>query len=215
MIDPDALDEAVEYEAEEQADSSQQSAEVVLIMTSLGSVRRYYFNSLRTKHLLDTKGYIYYVVDANKDVSQGADLLDAQLLNTWKSEARLLPDTSKPDESLLLPQLLLDGVAVSETELRDLEEDGDLDYIYSRLSCPSCLEERDPAHSQCPSCGKAFGTVIPPDWVYSGKILQWCRGQVLGTNADGYFEHPTFQRAKSIRDGTKRVGSYEELFGEE
>lgn len=44
-------------------------AEIILVGTSLGSVRKQYFDSKRLANLLDCKAVIYYLIDANLDSS--------------------------------------------------------------------------------------------------------------------------------------------------
>ncbi|KAK2194859.1 uncharacterized protein BdWA1_003676 [Babesia duncani] len=53
----------------ETAVEAEQLAEVVLVTTSLGSIKKQFFQSKRAQHLLDCKNIVYYLVDANRDIS--------------------------------------------------------------------------------------------------------------------------------------------------
>lgn len=43
---------------------------IILVVTSLGSFRRQFFGSKRAQHLLNCKGYVYHLIDSNRDVTQ-------------------------------------------------------------------------------------------------------------------------------------------------
>lgn len=44
-------------------------AEIVVISTSLGSIKRQFFSSKRVQHFLDCKGVVYFLIDCNRDLS--------------------------------------------------------------------------------------------------------------------------------------------------
>lgn len=54
---------------EEVPELSAEVAEVVLVTTSLGSIKRQFFASKRLQHFLDCKGVVYCSVDCNRDLS--------------------------------------------------------------------------------------------------------------------------------------------------
>jgi len=193
------------------------TAEVIVIMTSLGSVRRMHFGSKRAQHILNCKGVVYYVIDINRDVSEGAKLCDQELYESWKREGILLMS----DESVYqIPQILIDGVPIGdETMLQDLEEDGDLDWIIARAACPACLNEKDPTDFQCPSCETVLRTLVPEEKVYNGEIQQLFKGKNYGAFGDGgVFEAttPFLTKFKSAgRCDSAAIDTYEDLFGED
>lgn len=164
----------------EQIPDTGEVAEIVLVTTSLGSIRRQFFSSQRTKNFLDCKGVVYVIVDSNRDTSTAKNLRDIELFKEWK-ENRILKATPETEDSadpeIIIPQVLVDGVVVgSETTLQDLEEDGDLDWIFSRAACPNCLREKSLSALECEACGVVFRNLIPPHYITEGHVLQMLQG---------------------------------------
>eukprot|EP00922_Rhytidocystis_sp_ex-Travisia-forbesii_P014797 GHVS01022138.1.p2 GENE.GHVS01022138.1~~GHVS01022138.1.p2 ORF type:complete len:253 (+),score=46.90 GHVS01022138.1:88-846(+) len=159
-------------------------AEVILVMTSLGSSRRSFYSSKRAQNLLDCKDVVYFLIDSNRDMSTARDLKDSELIDDWRSKKLLMASDSERKSgagetsgSVVIPQVLVDGVVIgSETALQDLEEDGDLEWIFARAACPSCLHEKPSVCSECPSCGIQFCSMIPQDFVDSGQVTQVYKG---------------------------------------
>lgn len=150
------------------------TAEVVALVTSLGAGRKQFFGSKRAMHLLDCKGVAYYSIDANKDV--GSDRLDNALIQSW-GEAQILQNDGN---TILIPQVLIDGVSIGGwSDLQDLEEDGDLDWILARALCPNCLVEKSPNAESCATCGVLFQELIPIEAVEQKLVLRWQRGEPL------------------------------------
>ncbi|CDJ43659.1 hypothetical protein, conserved, partial [Eimeria tenella] len=76
-----------------------------------------------------------------------------------------------------LPQVLVDGVVLGgENELQELEEDGDLDWIFARAACPCCLHEKPPEASSCASCGAVFSSLVPAEVQAAGGVQQMLQG---------------------------------------
>ncbi|GFE55526.1 theoredoxin domain containing protein [Babesia ovis] len=158
-----------------------QIAEVILVTTSLGGMKRQFFHSRLVQHLLDCKGIVYYLVDANRDFTRAAALKDHFLYEKWCSEGILKTEKIGDRSSVILPQLLVDGVSVgSAREIQDLEDDGDLDYIIARMVCPNCLEEKSQDALQCAHCNVSYQMHVPTDYVDGVDIQRICQGINIG-----------------------------------
>ncbi|CDJ68277.1 Cgd7_4360 protein, related [Eimeria necatrix] len=106
-------------------------AEVVVLGTSLSSIKRQFFSSKRVQHFLDCKGIVYFLIDCNRDTSAAMNLKDIELFKEWKAQGILRtvenPNSETGEPEVELPQVLVDGVVLGgEHELQELEEDGDL-----------------------------------------------------------------------------------------
>lgn len=194
------------------------NAEVVLLMTSFGGVRRHFFSSLRARHLLDCKGIVYYVVDCNKDFSEASGLKDKELFDQWRAEGRLkkseIEAPATNEDNVQIPQIIIDGHPIGdEVALQDLEEDGDLDWICARAACPQCLNEKDSNDATCASCALNLESIVPEDMVYSGHIQQLCKGRNYGAQSEEVFEHPTMKNANADVSHSESL-TYQDLFGE-
>ncbi|KEP62124.1 UNVERIFIED_CONTAM: hypothetical protein HHA_265510 [Hammondia hammondi] len=155
-------------------------AEIILVTTSLGSIRRQFFSSQRLKNFLDCKGVVYVIIDSNRDTSSAKNLKDVELFKDWKAN-RILKATEETEFSsepeVIIPQVLVDGVFVGdETVVQDFEEDGDLDWIFSRAACPACLHEKPPDAPSCPSCGVTYRSLIPAQYIAEAQVIQMLQG---------------------------------------
>lgn len=193
-------------------------AQVILICTSLGSIRRQFFSSRRAKQLLDCKGIPYFVIDANRDVSQGANLKDQILLQDWTARQLLAYDGGE-NSKFTIPQVLIDGVAIgNEIALQDMEEDGDLDWAFARAACPACLHERNPASLSCGNCGVEYVELIDDTLVQEQSVQRLLRGQLFwGSHQDALVSSaPLYSdlTARPSDQGEPEALTYETLFGE-
>ncbi|CEM21746.1 unnamed protein product [Vitrella brassicaformis CCMP3155] len=71
-------------------------AEVVLIITSLGSIRRQCWRSRKAQHLLDCKQADYTLIDVNRDGTQSDaswPYKDSAYVRQWRREGLLMEDT--------------------------------------------------------------------------------------------------------------------------
>ncbi|KAF8820495.1 hypothetical protein IE077_004474 [Cardiosporidium cionae] len=195
----------------------EQKAEVVILATSFGGIRKQFFSSKRALSFLYCKGVAYYYIDTNRDFSKAKNLRDNELFQTWKSE-QILQFTSTSSSSspeVMIPQILIDGVSIGgETELQDLEEDGDLDWIFARLACPSCLCEKDMEIVSCPNCGTVLTSLIPPEAANDGSVQLFVQDQLCnGTEDESVSEISSLTTLKSgIRRGS--TYNYEQVFGD-
>lgn len=197
------------------------TAQVVLITTSLGSVRRQFFGSRKAQNFLDCKGIPFYVIDANRDVAKGAGLQDVELLDEWVAHGLLAKDSTAVHARFYVPQIVIDGVTIGrETDLQDLEEDGDLDWILARAECPACLGDRDPLAADCPHCHVQFLELIPDHLVYERRVQRYCRGLPYIDELPPAIErsHQAYNDIvqAAAREPLPGVGAttYEALFGE-
>eukprot|EP00922_Rhytidocystis_sp_ex-Travisia-forbesii_P026360 GHVS01038602.1.p1 GENE.GHVS01038602.1~~GHVS01038602.1.p1 ORF type:complete len:872 (-),score=263.50 GHVS01038602.1:109-2469(-) len=155
----------------------QQVAEVVVVVTSLGVVRRQYCASQRAMHFLDCKGIEYFIIDINQDI--GRDLPDLRLFSSWKRRGLLLPAgpaAGRTDDApqALIPQVVVDGVAVGDAvAVQDLEDDGDMDWILHRRACGRCLRDRRPESRRCRHCGVRFRSIVKDIHLDDEKDGDW------------------------------------------
>ncbi|PFH36686.1 hypothetical protein BESB_048780 [Besnoitia besnoiti] len=191
-------------------------AEIVLITTSLGSIRRQFFASQRLRNFLDCKGVVYIIIDSNRDTSSAKNLKDVELFKEWKAN-RILKATPETEDSadpeIIIPQVLVDGVFVGdEVVLQDFEEDGDLDWIFSRAACPACLHEKAPDAPSCPSCGVPFRTLIPPQYIAEGHLIQMLQG--CPYNDEEATEEKERWAPSGAFEGDVDLGNFEDEEGE-
>ncbi|ORM41339.1 uncharacterized protein BXIN_0785 [Babesia sp. Xinjiang] len=152
-------------------------AEVILVTTSLGGMKQQFFQSKMAQHILDCKGLVYYLVDANRDFTRAAVLKDHLLYEQWSTEGVLTSEDVGDRKSVTLPQLIVDGVSVGSTkEIQDLEDDGDLDYIIARMICPKCSATKPQDALQCPHCNAQYRMLIPMDYRDGVDIQRLCQG---------------------------------------
>ncbi|PHJ23807.1 hypothetical protein CSUI_002338 [Cystoisospora suis] len=196
-------------------------AEIVLVTTSLGSIKKQFFSSLRMRNFLDCKGVVYIIIDSNRDTSSAKNLKDVELFKEWKANGMLkaVETDENRDPEVIIPQLLVDGVVVGdETTLQDLEEDGDLDWIFSRAACPACLHEKSPSAISCESCGATFRSLIPPDYITEGCVLQMLQGCPYNEEEiEGEEKEPKERWAacQSFSGGDVDLGDFDDFGGEE
>ncbi|CDR96006.1 THEOREDOXIN domain containing protein,putative [Babesia bigemina] len=158
-------------------------AEIILITTSLGGVKYQFFQSNLARHILDCKGVVYYVVDANRDFTTATSLKDHILFEKWNAEGILKTETIGQRTAVVIPQLIIDGVSIGNTTaMQDLEDDGDLDYIIARMLCPSCLAEKPQDAVQCPSCNTQYDMLVPPEYCDGVDIQRICQGTLVGVD---------------------------------
>lgn len=155
-------------------------AEVVLITTSLGSMRGPFYGSRRAQNLLDCKDVVYILIDANRDMSTARDLVDVELVQEWRLQKLLkLVGPEHGDQSIELPQAIIDGIPVgNDIALQDLEEDGDLEWLIARAACPACLHEKSLDALSCSKCGVTFASLITQSLLDERRVVQIYKGQV-------------------------------------
>ncbi|SIO73298.1 conserved Plasmodium protein, unknown function [Babesia microti strain RI] len=153
-------------------------AEIILVGTSLGSVRKQYFDSKRLANLLDCKAVIYYLIDANLDSSVAKGLKDSELIKEWKKEGvfKLYPNSTN---EIILPQLIVDGIGIGDYEMvQDFEDDGDLEYIMTRLMCPACFKDKTAEQVFCNNCGVTLTNLIPQEYIDDNTIQRIYMGDI-------------------------------------
>ncbi|KJP89512.1 hypothetical protein AK88_00723 [Plasmodium fragile] len=155
--------------------SIMQEAEIVLITTSLGGIKSSFFSSLRAQNLLNCKKFLYVVIDSNRDTSTAKNLKDEELFNQWKEDELLQSN----ENGVVLPQVLIDGVSVgNDIALQNLEDEGNLDFIVSRLKCPNCLQEKSNTDVQCPHCKYDYVSLISDDLIRDNAVVRMLQGEL-------------------------------------
>lgn len=139
------------------------TAEVVVLLTTLGAKRTEYNAGKRAKDLLEIKRVHAKIVDFNRDARTAADAgPQNQAVQTLMQEGKL--QTSE-DDDLILPQVFIDGLYIGDaTNLQGLEDDGRLTKVLMRQTCVECGHQRDPAAAlplQCPGCWVSFKEILP------------------------------------------------------
>jgi len=137
------------------------SAEVVVLVTTLGAKRTEFNAGKRARDLMEIKRVHHKIIDFNRD---------ARHAGTGESEniaIRKLMEQNKlktgDNDDLVLPQLFVDGLYIGDAnELQGLEDDGLLDSILHRRACPKCGDRRrEPDMKQCVNCSEKFEEILP------------------------------------------------------
>lgn len=136
------------------------TAEVVVLLTTLGAKRTEYNAGRRARDLLEIKRVHCKVIDFNRDARQaGTGEAENKAIQTLMAQNKL---QTGDDEDLILPQIFIDGQFIGDaTELQGLEDDGMLTDILQRTKCATCLHARQPETRQCTSCWGTFDEILP------------------------------------------------------
>ena len=138
------------------------TAEVVLLITSLGVKRREYNTSKQVMDLLETIRCHFKVIDFNidtgTDMGSAGSKPDLEVVRRLYQSHRVKQD--KTDGMISLPQVIVDGVNIGDhMALQALEDDGFLDGILRQAVCPNCLSDRDGEY--CYTCKTLFQDMMP------------------------------------------------------
>jgi len=137
------------------------SAEVVVLVTTLGAKRTEFNAGKRARDLMEIKRVHHKIIDFNRD---------ARHAGTGESEniaIRKLMEQNKlqtgENDDLVLPQLFVDGLYIGDANsLQGLEDDGLLEPILLRRACPKCGDRRrEPDSKQCVNCSDKFEEILP------------------------------------------------------
>eukprot|EP00406_Dinophysis_acuminata_P031603 CAMPEP_0179360496 /NCGR_PEP_ID=MMETSP0797-20121207/80012_1 /TAXON_ID=47934 /ORGANISM="Dinophysis acuminata, Strain DAEP01" /LENGTH=183 /DNA_ID=CAMNT_0021075863 /DNA_START=89 /DNA_END=636 /DNA_ORIENTATION=+ len=137
------------------------SAEVVVLLTTLGAKRTEFNAGKRVRDLLEIKRVHHKIVDFNKDArGAGTGEAENQAIQKLMHQGKL---QAGDNDDLILPQIFIDGQYLGDAnELQGLEDDGMLDSILLRRACMKCSDQRrQPDSSQCMSCWEKFEEVLP------------------------------------------------------
>ena len=138
------------------------TAEVVLLITSLGVKRREFNTSRQVMDLLETLRCHFKVIDFNidtgTDVGSAGSKPDLEVVRRLYQSHRVKQD--KTDGMISLPQVIVDGVNIGDHQaLQALEDDGFLDGILRQATCPNCLSDREGEY--CYTCKTLFQEMMP------------------------------------------------------
>ncbi|KEG00945.1 conserved Plasmodium protein, unknown function [Plasmodium vinckei vinckei] len=174
-IDEQDQSENIYYNEDQDGITVVQEAEIVLVTTSFGGIKSSFFSSLRAQNLLNCKKFLYFVIDSNRDTGVAKKLKDEELFNKWKDDGLLIED----EKGIILPQILIDGVAIgSDIMLQNLEDEGHLDYIISRLKCPNCLAEKSNTDISCPKCQYDYVSLISDEMINGKEVIRMLQGEL-------------------------------------
>ena len=138
------------------------TAEVVLLITSLGVKRKEYNTSRQAMDLLEILRCHYKVIDFNIDT--GGDEFGAGLKPELDVVRRLYQShrvrQDSDDGMISLPQVIIDGVNIGDHQaLQALEDEGFLDGILRQTVCAQCRTERNGEY--CYQCKTLFQDMMP------------------------------------------------------
>jgi hypothetical protein len=138
------------------------TAEVILLITSLGVKRKEYNTSRQAVDLLETVRCHFKVIDFNIDTGTDAGSAgskpDLEVVRRLYQSHRVKQD--KADGMISLPQVIIDGVNIGDhTALQALEDDGFLEAILRQSLCPNCLSDRNGEY--CYTCKTLFQDMMP------------------------------------------------------
>ena len=127
------------------APDPQYTAEVIVMMTSLGAKPKEFYRSKQAIDLLEIKRAHYKRIDFNKDNPSGS--AEVKVLSMLAEAERI---ECSEDGDIHLPQIFVDGCNIGGHErLQELEDDGQLSYMLWRTACPNCFSGREPEHEEC------------------------------------------------------------------
>eukprot|EP00928_Gymnodinium_smaydae_P081299 TRINITY_DN64848_c0_g1_i1.p1 TRINITY_DN64848_c0_g1~~TRINITY_DN64848_c0_g1_i1.p1 ORF type:complete len:188 (-),score=43.19 TRINITY_DN64848_c0_g1_i1:45-608(-) len=138
------------------------TAEVVVLLTTLGAKRVEYNAGKRVRDLLEIKRVHYKVVDFNRDgrvaLDEGEDIAN-RAIHMLGSSNRL---HTGGDGDITLPQIYVDGQYIGDaTDLQYLEDEGRLEGALIRRQCIACGQSREVDTKQCRGCWIQFEEVLP------------------------------------------------------
>ncbi|CAL1172806.1 unnamed protein product [Cladocopium goreaui] len=152
------------------------TAEVVVLVTSLGAKRTEFNAGKRAKDLLEIKGVHHKIIDFNRDARQaGTGESENKAISKLSEDGKLRSGTNN---DLILPQVFIDGQFVGNaTDLQGLEDDGLLDNILMRKACPSCNSSRRTPDitecKRCPACWEPFQEILPGEMTIKQKLQEF------------------------------------------
>lgn len=146
------------------------TAEVVVLVTTLGVKRHEYNESNRAKDLLEIMRAHYKMIDFNLDsnievvpdhvTSNRVNQADLDVIRKLYTQKKLMQDPN--DGLIILPQILIDGVNVGDfADLQALVDEDLLDNILLRKVCPKCLRQRTSGLGVCRFCDEVFQELMP------------------------------------------------------
>jgi len=134
------------------------TAEVVVLLTTLGAKRTEYNAGKRACDLLEIKRVHHKIIDFNRDARQaGTGEAENKAIQKLMDQNKL--HTGK-DDDLILPQMFIDGFYIGDaTELQGMEDDNVLTEVLQRRKCVNCNANR--VGAQCGKCGTQFDEILP------------------------------------------------------
>lgn len=137
------------------------SAEVVVLVTTLGAKRAEFNAGKRARDLLEIKRVHHKIIDFNRDARQaGSGEAENQAIKKLMDDGKL---QTGDNDDLILPQVFIDGLYIGDAvELQGLEDDGFLERMLVRRACVNCNDQtRKPSSSQCQQCWAKFEEILP------------------------------------------------------
>jgi len=165
------------------------TAEVVLLLTTLGAKRSEFNAGKRARDLLEIKRVHHKIIDFNRDARQaGTGEAENQAIQKLMVQGKLQTGDNK---ELSLPQIFIDGQYIGDaTELQGLEDDGLLENILLRKACMKCnCQKRTAATTQCESCWAKLEEILPGQMTIEQALKELALlGEVDFDDEDDYGE---------------------------
>ncbi|CAD7954258.1 unnamed protein product [Amoebophrya sp. A120] len=161
--------------------SAAYTAEVVVLITTLGTKRTEFNAGQRARDLLEIKRAHFKIIDFNRDARAQTTVVQGKAIAKLSSEQskwrRLHTDD---DDDLILPQIFIDGLYVGDADdLQGLEDDGLLDALLRREKCPCrngkaglCNADREEDQKNCGRCGERFQELLPGAFTFGMKVRE-------------------------------------------
>ena len=155
------------------------TAEVVLLITSLGVKRREFNTSRQVMDMLEIVRCHYKVIDFNIDTGGhefgGGSKPDLDTVRKLYQSHRVKQNAE--DGMISLPQVLIDGVNIGDhVDLQALEDDGLLDGILKQEICPHCAADRTGEY--CYKCKTLFQQVMPKRQTFEELMIRLRRQRI-------------------------------------
>jgi hypothetical protein len=137
------------------------SAEVVVLLTTLGAKRTEFNAGKRARDLLEIKRAHHKIIDFNRDARQaGTGEAENKAIHKLMVQEKL---QKGENDDLILPQIFIDGNYIGDAnELQGLEDDELLEGILLRKTCMMCNDQtRSPMSTQCKCCWGKYEEILP------------------------------------------------------
>lgn len=146
------------------------TAEVVVLVTSLGVKRREFNASSRVRDMLEIIRAHHKVIDFNLDTnidspakianpSNRVNQADLEIVRRLYKANKIRQD--KNEGVITLPQVLIDGINIGDgIELQSLHDQDLLEGILKRSICPKCLRARS-NEFKCKLCDASYEELMP------------------------------------------------------
>ena len=181
------------------------TAEVVLLVTSLGVKRKEFNTSRCAMDLLETLRVHFKVIDFNidtgTDVGSAGSKPDLEVVRRLYQSHRVKQD--KADGMISLPQVIIDGVNIGDhAALQALEDDGVLDGIFKQTICANCLTDRTGEY--CYACKTLFQEMMPKRQTRDELVSRLRHQRIAFVEEDGEDDESNISGSEDDKEDEER-----------